>query len=101
MRIVDKAVNFFGLEAVDLHAYCNFIAIMRDEVVKKHASVDVLSKDLVNREAQILLAQKIVNLLTKMVDNNVMFLLIFDLVILASFLLSFGIHVFSDYSFIN
>lgn len=93
MRIVHEAVDFFGLEAVDLHADCDLIAVLGDEVVKKHASVDVLSKYLINREAQVLLPQKIANFLTKMIDNNVMFLFVLDLVVFAFFLLFFGVHV--------
>lgn len=85
---------FFGFEAVNLHTDCESIAVMRDEVVKEHASVHVLSEDLIDSETKVLLAQKVVNFLPKMVNNNVMFLFVLDLVILTCLLFFFEIHVF-------
>ena len=93
MRIVHKRVDFLRLEAIDLHADCGFIAVLCDEIVKEHASVDVLPEYFIDSEALVLFPQKRVNFLKKMVDNNIMFFIIFDFVIFAFFLLSFGIHL--------
>lgn len=56
MGVVHECVDFFWIKAVDLHADCEFAAVLGDQVVDKHASVDVLAEYLVNRETQVLLA---------------------------------------------
>lgn len=93
MSIVHEPMDFFGLEAVDLHTGRDFVAILHDEIVKKHASVDVLPEDLIDSEAQVLLTQQAVNLGNEMVDNHEVFLFIFDFVIFALFFLLFHVYV--------